>query len=300
MIAKYRIITICLVCMALANLPCIADEITATFTFGRVEVLTFAQDEWAFLEMGVALTEKDLVRMPPDSLIRLKSDGSLLPTLPGGRELSVGDLILEATQRKNTSRGKRINYEIEHSPVSDVLPVGRSTEQSNLTNSGGTTKVIEVTQHELEELRRQLDALPDEVARLIPQLEIGPEPSATEAYNRRGDRYPYPKLHQAQMLYLAVSRLDAENLVARNPVLLYAQLLRHSGIGADLVVNNSRELLTIFNSGVPLDSAKRVAANQELIQKKEDANTVWIAIQAQPRKQNFTMAWYEGSKKIDN
>ena len=300
MIARYRILTICLVYMALANFPSIADEITTTFTFGRIEVLTFGQDEWAFLEKGVALTEKDLVRMPPDSLIRLKSNGSLLPTLPGGRELSVGDLILEATQRKNTSRGRRINHEIEHSPVSDILPVGRSTGRNNLTNSGDTTQVVEVTQYELEELRRQLDALPGEIVQLIPQLEIGLEPAATKADNRRGDRYPYPNLHQAQMLYLALSKLDAENLVAHNPVLLYAQLLRHSEIGADLVVNNSRDLLIVFNSGVPLDSAKRVAANQELIQKKDDANTVWISIQAQPRRQNFTTAWYEGSKKIDN
>ena len=154
MIARYQITIICLVHMTLANFPCIANQITTTFTFGRIEVLTFGQDEWAFLERDVALTEKDLVRMPPDSLIRLKSDGSLLPTLPGGRELSVGDLIAEATQRKDTTSGERINHEIEHSPVSDVLPVGRSTERNNLTNSGDTTQTVGITGYELEQLRR--------------------------------------------------------------------------------------------------------------------------------------------------
>ena len=298
--AKCRVLIVCLMCVALSNFPCIADEITTAFTFGRIEVLIFGEEEWAFLEKGFVLMEKDLVRMPPDSLIRLHSSGGLLPTLPGGRELSVGDLITKAKRLKTLPRAKRINHGIEHSPMSDVLPVGRPTERVNQMTTDGKTRAVAVSNDELNVLRMELDALPDEIARLIPELETHSNLPAREKDNRTDERYPYPTLNLAQKLYNSLRGLEVDSLADYNPTLLYVQLLRRSGIAADLVVNNSGKLLGVFNSGIPLTSTKRVAANRALIQEIDPADTVWISVDVQPHKQNFTAAWYEGSEQIGN
>ena len=298
--AKCRIFLVCLMCLALCNFPCIADEISTVFTFGRIEVLTFGEDEWAFLEKGFVLVEKDLLRMPPDSLIRLQSKDGLLPTLPGGRELSVGKLLVEAKQLKTMPRPKGINRGIERSPMSDVLPVGRPTESVNQLTTGAKTRAEAISSAELSALRTELDALPDEIARLIPELETYLNRPVSEEDNRTEKRYPYPTVDLAQKLYSSLRGLGADVLAGYNPTLLYVQLLRRCGISANLIADNNGKLLGVFDSGIPLTSEKRVAANRSLMQEKDPADTVWISVDVQPHKQNFITAWYEGSKQIAN
>ena len=298
--SKCRISLVCLMCVAMLNLPCAGNEIVTAFTFGRIEVRTFGEEEWAFLEKGFVLMEKDLVRMPPDSLIRLQSKDGLLPTLPGGRELSVGELIVEAKRLKTMPRAKRINHGIEHSPMSDVLPVGRPTESVNQLTTGAKTRAVAISSAELSALRLELDALPDEIARLVPELETYLNLPANEKDNRMEKSYPYPALDLARRLYNSLGGLAEDALAEYNPALLYVQLLRRCGIAADLIVNNNGELLGVFDSGIPLTSAKRVAANRVLIRDKGQADTVWISVDVQLHRQNFTTAWYEGSDQSGN
>ena len=298
--AKCRIFIVCLMFAALCNFPCIADEIATVFTFGKIEVLTFGEQDWAFLEKGFVLVEKDRLRMPPDSLIRLQSKEGLLPTLPGGRELYVGDLIAEAKRLKTTPKAKRINLGIEHSPMSDVLPVGRPTASVDRMAADAKTRAASVSGVELDALRMELDALPDEIALLIPELAAHVEIPVKETDNQAEHQYPYPMLNLARRIYESVSRLEANNLTHRNPTLLYGQILRRNGIAADLVVDNTGKLLCVFDSGIPLASAKWIAANRALIQEKGQTDTVWISVDVQPHKQNFTTAWYEGSEQIAN
>ena len=298
--AKCRIFIVCLMFAALCNLPCVADEIVTVFTFGKIEVLTFGEQEWAFLEKGFVLVEKDRLRMPPDSLIRLQSKDGLQPTLPGGRELTVGKLLAEAKQMKTTPRAKRINLGIEQSTLSDVLPVGRPTASVDRMAADAKTRAASVSGVELDALRMELDALPDEITLLIPELAAHVEIPVKETDNQAEHQYPYPMLNLARRIYESVSRLEANNLTHHNPTLLYGQILRRNGIAADLVVDNTGKLLCVFDSGIPLASAKRIAANRALIQEKGQTDTVWISVDVQPHKQNFTTAWYEGSEQIAN
>ena len=298
--AKCRIFIVCLMIAALCSFPSIADEIATVFTFGKIEVLTFGEQDWAFLEKGFVLVEKDRLRMPPDSLIRLQSKEGLLPTLPGGRELYVSDLIAEAKRLKTTPKAKRINLGIEHSPMSDVLPVGRPTAGVDRTAADAKTRAASVSGAELDALRMELDALPDEIALLIPELAAHVAIPVKETDNQAEHQYPYPMLNLARRIYESVSRLEANNLTHRNPTLLYGQILRRNGIAADLVVDNTGKLLCVFDSGIPLASAKWIAANRALIQEKGQTDTVWISVDVQPHKQNFTTAWYEGSEQIAN
>ena len=66
------------------------------FTFGKIEILPANSQNWFFLKKDQILEAKDLLRLPPRSLIRLKAnDGTLLPTLSGGREIKVETLVQE-------------------------------------------------------------------------------------------------------------------------------------------------------------------------------------------------------------
>ena len=288
---RYCIFTICLFIVTFVNFPCFADDISATFTFGKIEILKDGEREWTFLKKGTELTEMDLVRMPPVSLIRLKAaDGTLLPTLPGGRELSVGDLIVEGIGRKKATKGKRIDGNFDSRPATDVLPLGYEFEESNYAQPPEMTQRFTITQSELNELRHQLDALPDEIVIDIPQL--------SSRNNASSEAYPYPTLERARALYeaLETGQVKAAKLKPCSHSLLYTQLLRHFKIDADLIINEKGELLTIFDSKVPRTRAKWITANQRLIHEKQGKDTVWMPIQVQPQIQNFTIAWYQGSR----
>ncbi len=288
---RYCIFTICLFIVTLVNFPCFADDISATFTFGKIEILKDGEREWTFLKKGTELTEMDLVRMPPVSLIRLKAaDGTLLPTLPGGRELSVGDLIVEGIGRKKATKGKRIDGNFDSRPATDVLPLGDEFEESNYAQPPKMTQRFTITQSELNELRHQLDALPDEIVIDLPRL--------SSRNNASSEAYPYPTLERARALYEALETGQVKAVKSKpcSHSLLYTQLLRHFKIDADLIINEKGELLTIFDSKVPRTRSKWIAANQKLIHEKQGKDTVWMPIQVQPQIQNFTVAWYQGSR----
>ena len=294
---KYQILLIiCCVCVILVNPDTQAkDSVTATFTFGKIEVLKTGEREWAFLEKGTVLNDNDLVRMPPFSLIRLKDTREiLLPTLPGGRELTIGELIVEGRQRRNEAKGKRVNTPFDSRPVIDVLPLGNRPNKDNRFQTPAPFQPTPLMTSELEALRRELDSLPDEFASLI---------SRSLLQNSRGkeDSYPSTNLSRAFTLYYdTLPNIEAKTSITSNRTLLYAQLLRRITIDTDLIVNSKGELFVIFDSGVPIDESKQIAANQQLIHKKPGADTVWISVQISPIRQNFTTAWYTAGRKLED
>ena len=294
---KYTILLIiCCLCVILANPDTQAkDSATATFTFGKIEVLKTGEREWSFLEKGAVLNDNDLVRMPPFSLIRLKDTREiLLPTLPGGRELTINELIVEGRQRRNEAKGKRVNTPFDSRPAIDVLPLGNKSKGDNLSKTTALFQPTPLMKSELEALRRELDSLPDEIASLISR-------SLLQNNRAKEDSYPCGNLSRALTLYHdTLPNIEAKTTITSNRTLLYAQLLRRIAIDADLIVNSEGELFVIFDSGVPIDGSKQIAANQQLIHKKPQADTVWISVQISPIRQNFTTAWYTAGRKLED
>ena len=302
---KYQILPIiCLFCMTLA-IPHTqgGDVVTATFTFGKIEVLKAGEREWTFLKKGTVLTDNDVVRMPPFSLIRLKdANGTFLPTLAGGRESLVSRLIDEGRQRRNGSKGRRIDEPVEGRPAIDALPLGNEPKGDNLSHTLVLSQPTTLTRMELEALRHQVDSLPAEIASFIPRG-VPRDNAAND------DAYPNSNLYYARTLYDALSKIEAKIPNVPNHSLLYAQLLRRAGISVDLVVNEVGKLFVIFDSSVPLGNAKQISANQELIYKKPGTDTVWISIhvngqsdrdkRARETRQNFTIAWYKASESTN-
>ena len=283
--------TICLLCMMLAYTSYAeSEESTAIFTFGKIEILKAGEQEWGFLEKGMVLAADDLVRMPPFSLMRLKiADDTRLPTLSGGREVLVRTLINEGLQRRDAQKGRRINEDFDEDPATDVLPVGNKRKTRNRASIVEGLATMKVSQSELDTLRRKIDLLPDEMASLVSPLLIS---SVRE--NVEDPVYPAPNLDLARKVYGILDTIEVE--VSLRP-LLYAQLLHHVGLNADLDVNEEGQLFVVFDSEVLSNNAKQIAANQQLLHKRQEEDTVWIAVQVQSSQQNFTTAWYQGSQQ---
>ncbi len=283
--------TICLLCMMVAYTSYAElGESTATFTFGKIEILKTGEQEWRFLEKGMVLAADDLVRMPPFSLMRLKiANDTRLPTLPGGREVFVRTLINEGLQRRDAQKGRRVNEAFDESPAIDVLPVGNKSKTRNRTSAFEKTPAVKISQSELERLRHKIDLLPDEVAFLVSSFLVTP---AQE--NADNPSYPAPKLDMARKLYGILNTIEAESSLRP---LLYAQLLHYAGLDVDLSANEKGQLFVVFDSDISSNNAKQIAANEQLIYKRQGEDTVWISVQLQAVQQNFTTAWYQGSQQ---
>jgi hypothetical protein len=283
--------TICLLCMMLAYTSYAeSEESTAIFTFGKIEILKTGEQEWRFLEKDMVLAADDLVRMPPFSLMRLKiADDTRLPTLSGGREVLVRALIDEGLYRRDAQKGRRINEDFDEDPATDVLPVGNKPKTRDRASAFEGLPAVKVSQNELETLRHKIDLLPDEIVSSVSPLLI----SAVRE-NVEDPAYPAPNLDLARKTYGILNTIEAE--VSLRP-LLYAQLLHYVGLNVDLDVDEKGQLFIIFDSEVLSNNAKQIAANQQLIHKRQGENTVWIAVQIQPSQQNFTTAWYQGSQQ---
>ena len=135
-----------------SSLPCSAKN-QVIFTFGKIEILPANSQNWFFLKKDQILEDKDLLRLPPRSLIRLKAnDDTLLPTLSGGREIKVETLVQEGLQLKNRT-GTRTNQAINGNLTVDVLPLGnKTTNLSNYTRSDSKN----ITNEQLAKLRLQI------------------------------------------------------------------------------------------------------------------------------------------------
>ncbi len=287
---KTLIFTICLLCTVLAYTAYAeSEESTATFTFGKIEILKTGEQEWRFLEKGMVLAVDDLVRMPPFSLLRLKiADDTRLPTLSGGREVFVGTLINEGLRHRETQKGRRISVDSDEDPATDVLPVGNKPKTRNRASAFKGLPAMKVSQSELEILRHKIDLLPDEFVSLVSPL------LRSAGENVEDPAYPAPNLGLARKIYGVLNAIDVEALPRP---LLYAQLLHHAGLNVDLDVNEKGQLFVIFDSEVLSNDAKQIAANQQLIHMRQGADTIWIAVEVQSSQQNFTTAWYQGSQQ---
>ena len=267
-----------------------SEESTATFTFGKIEILKAGEQEWRFLEKGMVLTAGDLVRMPPFSLMRLKlANETRLPTLSGGREVLVRTLIEEGLDRRNAQKGRRINEDFEENPATDVLPVGNNLKTRNRVSAFERAPTVKISQSELENLRNKIDLLPDEIASSVVSLLVIP---ARE--NAENLLYPAPNLDLARKLYGILNKLETEVSLQS---LLYAQLLHYAGLNVDFDANEEGQLFVVFDSDIPSDNAKQIAVNEQLIYKRQGEDTIWISVRIQSSQQNFTTAWYQGSQQ---
>ena len=300
------------------------------FTFGKVEVLrTNNQDEnqvWTFLTKKELVNDNDLIRIPPRGLLRLKrNDQELLPTLPGGQENKVSNLIQAGLARKK--QGRYVNQNLNGQPAIDILPLeSKSTEVRSKSQPMSANMYRRISNAELVQFRRQLDTLSDHIVAQFPAPKV----------DNQTNSYPSTNIYLAQILYPFCTQIPLKSQPAsvetvtsadQKLCLLYAQLLHHFKIPTDLALDKSGDLLVLFDSGIITSEAERLSANTSLTRlpdsvtstlvsrpgndgtkgdqgetdqlKVSEGNQIWLAIRFSP-KWNFTTAWYTASEANGN
>ena len=169
------------------------------FTFGKVEVLRTSDPNenkvWVFLRRGDFVNDQDLVRIPPRGLLRLKyNDQDLLPTLPGGRETKVIDLIRSGFDRRRKSRN--INQSLSGQPALDVLPLESKPIPSETRKKSKYLDSID--QGKLAKFRQHLGNLPIEIITQFP----------SPTFSRSTGNYPSHNIQLAQLLYPFCTKVD--------------------------------------------------------------------------------------------
>jgi len=277
----------------------VASEIAqATYTFGNIEILKHNNTEWEFLKRGVWLSEDDIIRMPPVSLLRLKViKGSVeFPAFFGSREMTVSQFTTEGRKRARTPNGKRLNADIDGTTAIDILPTGKNPGKRREDKSKNPLR-INLT--ELQRLRTAMYKVGENIKNFA-KTHTADIPKA--GGGRRFDVYPGRNILIAQRLFssipAAVKRLTpgvASNNIDLQVLALYGQLLKGAGVESDLVANSKGEPFLIFSSGVK--QPKQITANKQLIYFNEKGQTdyCWIPI-SDAKGNNITRAWYKGSK----
>ncbi|MBM3237863.1 hypothetical protein FJZ31_16360 [Candidatus Poribacteria bacterium] len=299
-----------------------------TYIFGKVEVLRSDSSEWEFLKKNAQLSSDDLIRMPPISLLRIKEKGgAALPAFYGSRELRVSQLIAEGKERMATSRGKRLDTDLDGGMAIDILPTGNpDVASATRTLANSATKdpqTLKVTPTELQQLRSLLqnpsDALKASALSKLEQISgFQPKADLSRGRSEQTDNnpmreitvYPGKNILQAQCLFDALrTEFGAQGLASgivnfnseiRNPkseirfMALYGQMLQSIGIKVDFITNSKDELFLIFDSGRNIDKIGRITANRALVYSNNP--NLWIPVSISDISNNFTYAWYKGSQ----
>ena len=94
-----------LICILLSAHTVYADVEVVFYTSYGAEVKKSDSETWEFIKVGQKLNATDLLRVPPDVILRVKTEGDLIK-IPKGREGFVDDLIRGAKAHNNRKYGK--------------------------------------------------------------------------------------------------------------------------------------------------------------------------------------------------
>ncbi|HIE30096.1 TPA: hypothetical protein EYP66_22760 [Candidatus Poribacteria bacterium] len=285
----------------------VKPQSSATYIFGKVEVLRSDSSDWEFLKRNAPLSSDDLIRMPPISLLRIKEkDGVAFPAFHGSRELRVSQLIAEGRKRITSSKGKRLDTDLDGGIAIDILPTGNPNITAANLPRQTKSETVKIPPTELRKLRFSLqhpsDALKAYALSKLEQIYGNQQDSFQpngDGLRREITVYPGKNILQARCLFDALRSAFAQSEFripnsAFRILLLYGQMLQSIGIKVDFISNSKDELCLIFDSGRKTDEIGRITANRTLVY--PDEQNLWIPISISDVNNNFTHAWYIGSQ----
>ncbi|MFQ6039530.1 MAG: hypothetical protein ACE5PV_01635 [Candidatus Poribacteria bacterium] len=277
---------------------------SATYIFGKVEVLKADSSDWEFLKRNAPLSPDDLIRMPPISLLRIKEkNGVAFPAFYGSRELRVSQLIAEGKERMASSKGKRLDADLDGGMAIDILPTGNPNVVEKTLQRQTKSETVKIPPTELHNLRSLLQH-PSDALKSYAFSKL--QTFGNQHPSREFTVYPGKNILQAQCLFNALmTELSAQgsefginlNIPQFRTLLLYGQMLQSIGIKVDFISNSKDELCLIFDSGREIDEIGRITANRTLVYPGEQ--NLWIPISISGLNNNFTHAWYIGSQRVN-
>lgn len=293
-------------------------ENEVAFTFGKIEVLKHGVSEWEFLKQGERLSLKDIVRMPPASILRLKfkdvkdvkdvKDEINLPMIIGSREQDVSGLIAYAKGNLASQAQRKLIPVPESSSTADIdaLPLG--------TYSPSPYKEDKTQKAQIE---ARLDAKQLKLLKLLVQskIDLVKDSAVKKTHDIPAILNSYPSsniLKALRLFQLFMEDLNAQNEGEKSnfemqsgfgpevdSALALCSLLKAASIESDLQINDEGKLFVIFDSGVPNSQFKKLTANRKLTYSHLNQN-IWMPLHLnlnlKKGELDFIQAWYNGSE----
>jgi len=264
------------------------------FSFGKVEVLRANASEWEFVRAGTELNAGDLVRMPPQGLLRLGGDGNWA-ILAGTHEATLDALVAEARETSPNRNSRRLSPLSPEPEAIDVLPAGDPTLRRS---SSSSVRFSDADFAAWKRATRNPNALVREWAQ-----------RTVSRYGRSEERsrYPTTRLLMAQSLYEAMREaIEESSPVAMlfpegdaRPVYLYAALLNGANIPFEYVLDESRRPVILLDLAESTSSLRRITANVDLVRRSEN-DRLAIPVAITPSTGTFLDAWYAAEKSVQS
>lgn len=269
-------------------------EVWTVFVFGKVEVLKSGSGEWRFLRSGDRLSDDDLIRMPPGSILRLREDGRMLPVITGSREQRISELVALAKERMMRMRSKRF---VSNGAVAvDALPTGS---RSPAPEEKVSTEVYTLSPEEVARIEGIVEGLVrawgDRVVGLLPSpfeaTLAYPPPAllrASSIFDMLFDGGRYPRLAEPVRKALGVELpAPVEKLI------VYRFALGCTGVRARLKSTEDGIPYLLLGTGLAPDQRLRITANSRLVVSNGE---LFIPLRIKPDTSNFVHAWYSGAE----
>jgi hypothetical protein len=264
------------------------------FSFGKVEVLRAGATEWEFVRSGVELRADDLVRMPPQGLLRLKGDGSReLPILAGVHESTLEELVAEARETSPNRNGRRVSPTSPEPAAVDVLPAGDPAARRS------PAKPLRFTDAEFVAWKRDArgrNPLVQELARRV---------TSQYARTEASSRYPTARIQAARGLYDAMrNAVESGSPVLAlfpegdaRPAYLFAALLSAADVPFEQALDESRRPVVLVELAESTTAARRVSANAGLVRRGPN-DRIMVPLAVVPSATTFLDAWYAAENAV--
>ncbi len=296
---------------------------------GYVEIRRQGHNYWEVAKKGMALSDEDLVRIPPKATFRVRLESGDAVYFVPGQERLVKDLAPSEKRRIVDGRARSSKATDMFASLTDAKGLRSRQVERQIGNSALPSPMA--NQYVDFLLSTLAEDANNKIVRDLARSVLEDIPITTNT------GYPNRNIVRAQHLLDILSRRirikSSDNLFVRLTTIpkvlsngqdneqsqptqdiqspsktleyrqgndldvarLYLALLNAAGVEAQPRGDNNVPLFIVFNSNIPAGEAQSITVNKKLYFVEKD--TVWFPIQITSSTDNFIKAWYRGTEK---
>jgi len=277
---------------------------------GYVEVRKQGHNYWEVAKKGMALSDEDLVRIPPKATFRVRLESGDAVYFVPGQERRAKDLAPAEKRRIVDGRARSSKATDMFASLTDAKDLRSRQVERQLGNSAPPSpkanQYVDVILSTIEEdannkavrdfAQSVLEDILITTTTGYPNRNIACAQHLLDILRRRikiksSDTEQSQSIQNIQSPSKILENCQGNDLdVAR----LYLALLNAAGVEAQPRGDNKVPLFIVFNSNIPVGEAQSITVNKKLYFVEND--TVWFPIQITSSTDNFIKAWYRGSE----
>jgi len=256
------------------------------YTFGFVEVKRNGSEIWEQVNNNQILLNNDLVRIPPDGILRIKEPNGDYSNIPAGQENRMKDIIrLKKSKSENLT-----NY-------TSGLPTDREAKikpKRDNTNKASSLPAFS------DEVISQKIIISDNIKAFVSKAKKETEKSDYTSENLAIAYNLFSKIKSSN-----ISKIDnpksiqsSDQTLMKNQgsdidyAILYCAMLRSANIQSEVKLIGNK-VYVIFDTGLNPKKSLCLTANSALYFCNE---SIWVPLRINASDSNFLSAWYNGRK----